>query len=113
MICGATAYPMVPRGYVMKQRLTPAFVLKAKAAPGADRTIYWDDLAGVGLMVTKRGARSFVVQYRANGDCRRVTLDAVLSLDEARRAARGILGEVAQGGDPGREERAATAANEA
>jgi integrase len=112
MICGATAYPMLSRGYVMKQRLTPAFVLKAKAAPGADRTIYWDDLAGVGLMVTKRGARSFVVQYRANGDSRRVTLDAVLSLDEARRAARGILGEVAKGGDPVAAERAARAAKE-
>ena len=96
----------------MKQRLTPAFVLKAKAAPGADRTIYWDDLAGFGLMVTKRGARSFVVQYRANGDSRRVTLDAVLSLDEARRAARGILGEVAKGGDPVAAERAARAAKE-
>jgi integrase len=112
MICGATAYPMLSRGYVMKQRLTPAFVLKAKAAPGADRTIYWDDLAGFGLMVTKRGARSFVVQYRANGDSRRVTLDAVLSLDEARRAARGILGEVAKGGDPVAAERAARAAKE-
>src|ERR1700730_10020081 len=112
MICGATAYPMLSRGYVMKQSLTPAFVLKAKAAPGADRTIYWDDLAGFGLMVTKRGARSFVVQYRANGDSRRVTLDAVLSLDEARRAARGILGEVAKGGDPVAAERAARAAKE-
>jgi hypothetical protein len=63
-------------------------------------------------MVTKRGARSFVVQYRANGDSRRVTLDAVLSLDEARRAARGILGEVAKGGDPVAAERAARAAKE-
>jgi integrase len=96
----------------MKQKLTPAFVLRATAAPGAERTIYWDDMAGFGLMVTKRGARSFVVQYRAGGESRRVTLDGVLSLDEARRVARGILGDVAKGGDPVAAERAARAAKE-
>jgi hypothetical protein len=84
----------------MKIKLTPAFVAKAKAE-GTDRSIYWDDsLRGFGLMVTAAGHKSFVVQYRANGRSRRLTLDGVLNLQDARRQARAKLGEVAKGGDP-------------
>ena len=51
-------------------------------------------------MVTERGHRSWVVQYRARHHSRRLTLDFVLSLDAARKEAKKILGEVARGGDP-------------
>jgi integrase len=114
MLFTATAYPVLSRGgYVMKTKLTPAFVLRATAEPGADRSIYWDaSMAGFGLLLTATGHKSYVVQYRANGASRRVTLDSVLSLDEARKKARGILGEVAKGGDPVAAERAARAAQE-
>ena len=48
----------------MRTKLTSMFVEKAKAQPGAERTVYWDqELPGFGLMVTPKGRRSFVVQY--------------------------------------------------
>lgn len=60
----------------MQVKLTKAFVAKAKAEPGAERTVYWDKtLPGFGLMVTVSGHRSFVLQYRANGISRRLTLN--------------------------------------
>jgi hypothetical protein len=50
----------------MRTKLTPAFCQKATVQDGAERTIYWDeDMSGFGLLVTKNGRRSFVVQYRA------------------------------------------------
>jgi integrase len=82
-------------------KLTPAFIARATTEPGAERTIYWDETQpGFGLMVTRNGHRSFVVQYRAGHTSRRMTIPAVLPLDRARKEARGRLGEVARGGDP-------------
>jgi len=96
----------------MRHRLTAAFVLEATAQPGKDRTIYWDTtMPGFGLMVTRNAERSFVVQYRARGRSRRLTIDAgALSLDIAKREARKHLGEIAKGGDPVAERRRESAA---
>ena len=95
----------------MRAKLTPSFIGKAKAAPGAERTTYWDaSLAGFGLMVTASGHRSYVVQYRAGRTSRRVTLKRGLSLTEAKREAKAVLGAVARGRDPLQETRAAQAA---
>jgi integrase len=83
------------------RKLTADFVKKAKAELGKERSVYWDkDLRGFGLMVTPSGHRSWVVQYRAHHTSRRVTISSVLSLDEARKQAKSILGQVAKGGDP-------------
>ena len=83
-----------------RKKLTQAWVARAIALPGAERTIYWDEtLESFGLMVTASGARSFVVQYRANGVSRRYTVQGQ-ALGRARKAARSILGRVAEGGDP-------------
>lgn len=47
------------------QKLTPAFVMNARAEPDAERTIYWDtEPRGFGLMVTRTGAKSFIFNYR-------------------------------------------------
>ena len=82
-------------------RLTENLMKTAKAEPGAERTIYWDQsLPGFGLMVTSAGHRSFVVQYRATGDSRRMTLSGMLTLKDARKEARAYLGSVAKGRDP-------------
>jgi integrase len=94
--------------------LTENFVKTAKAEPGAERTVYWDEsLPGFGLMVTSGGHRSFVVQYRSAGTSRRMTINGGLSLKEARREAKALLGSVAKGGDPlgERRQKASEAAN--
>jgi integrase len=94
----------------MKTNLSPPFVERAEAEPGKDRSIYWDTLDGFGLMVTAAGHKSYVVQYRANGRSRRMTLKANLKLGEARKEAKAILGKVAEDGDPLAEKRKAAAA---
>src|SRR5262245_9117640 len=93
-------------GPTMRTKLTPAFVQKARAEPGAERSLFWDqDMPGFGLVVTASGHRSFIVQYRANGRSRRMTIDGVLSLVEARKRARILLGDVAKDRDPLQERR--------
>src|SRR5262249_18434439 len=94
----------------LRTKLTPSFVLKAAADPGAERSVFWDEtLPGFGLMVTKAGSRSFVYQYRAGGRSRRMTFPIKLGLDKARREARKAVGGVAGGGDPLVERRKAEA----
>jgi integrase len=98
----------------LKTTLTANFVKTATAEPGKDRSIYWDTtMPGFGLAVMQSGARSFVVQYRAAGVSRRLTLPDTLSLEDAKREARKRLGEVAGGRDPLTEERAKVAAAKA
>jgi integrase len=97
----------------MRVKLTPAFVLRAPPPQRGDRTVYWDEgLPCFGLMVTKNGHKSFVVQYRANGISRRLTFKAEsrggLSLDKAKREAKAVIGEVTRGGDPLTERRSAS-----
>jgi integrase len=90
------------------KKLTQGFVSTAKAEEGKDRTLYWDaSLPGFGLMVMAKGHRSYVAQYRANGQSRRVTLAnaAQVDLEAARKQARKLFGEVAGGQDPAAEKR--------
>ncbi len=64
---------------------------------------YWDDvLRGFGVRVSYGGRRAFVFRYRVNNRLRRLTLGPYpdLSLFEARRKAREVLGDVARGDDP-------------
>src|SRR5262249_15578417 len=97
------------------RKITVAFVKKATAEPGPDRTVYWDeDLSGFGLMVTAgKGHKSYIAQYRARGASRRYTIGnaRVLDLDAARKRAKAILGRVAAGGDPVIDERKAAESN--
>jgi integrase len=101
------------------RKLTAEFVRRAKFEPAnssetgkpIDRIIFWDaGLPSFGLMLTARGHRSWVVQYRAHHASRRLTIDGVLSLNDARKEARAVLGQVAKGGDPVVERRQAAQA---
>jgi integrase len=75
--------------------------MKAAVAPGAERTIFWDkNKSGFGLMVTKQGHKSYVVQYRSGRLSRRMAIKNGLTLDQARREAKKIIGDVAKGLDP-------------
>jgi integrase len=93
----------------MRQKLTPAFVL-APPVPTKGRIVYWDTAQrGFGLRVTSTGHKSYVVQYRAGGGRtgtdRVATIPATLKLDDARKEAKKIAGDVAKGHDPVAEKR--------
>ena len=97
----------------MRTKLTSAFCQKAAVQEGAERTIYWDeDMPGFGLVVTDKGRRSFVVQYRAGRRSRRMKIAGVLGLSGARKRAKSLLGEVARDRDPLQERRKAAALTE-
>ena len=92
----------------MRIKLTPAFVTGATAPPDAERTTYWHVAQpGFGLMVTRNGHRSYVVQYRAGGRSKRMHLKTGLTLREARKEAKALLGSVAKDRDPLAERRKA------
>ena len=98
----------------MQVKLTAGFVLSAaKPADGKDRVIYWDERRpGFGLMVTARGQRSFVFQYRnAQGDSRRASLSGSTKLPDAHKWADILQGDIAKGVDPVTANRVEKAAN--
>lgn len=68
----------------------------------ADHFVWDDELPGFGLRVFASGKRSFLIQYRALGRTRRVTigLHGIWAPEEARREARSLLGRVAKGENP-------------
>jgi hypothetical protein len=83
----------------MKHKLTAAFVAKPPLPEsGRDRITYGE--GNFGLMVTAKGHKSFVVQYRAGRVSHRMSLKDGLSLSVARKEADKIEGAVAKGGDP-------------
>ena len=93
----------------MRVKLTPAFILKASPPEKGDRVIYWDTaMPSFGLMVTKNGTRSFVFQYRnVRHESRRMTWaaridgnNAGLTLDQAKKEAKKVAGDVERDIDP-------------
>jgi integrase len=80
-------------------------VVDAAQPKEADYFIWCDDLPGFGLRVFASGKRSYLVQYRAGGRTRRVTIGAhgLLTTEEARKEAMALLGQVAKGADPAEE----------
>ena len=64
---------------------------------------YWDDaLKGFGLRVSPKGKKTFVVQYRHAGRTQRFRIGhyGKLTVHEARRDAKIMLGEIAKGKSP-------------
>ena len=89
-------------------KLTKRFVDSLKSQPAGQEAFYWDDdLPRFGLRRTVSGTLTWVVQYRADRQTRRMALGAVgvLTPDEARKEAIKRLAEVAKGGDPSTERR--------
>ena len=66
-----------------------------------------DDLPGFGLRLRVGGRRTWIVQYRIDGQTRRTTIGnaAVMTVAEARKAARVLLARVLTGDDPQGERR--------
>jgi integrase len=76
--------------------------LDALKARGEDYFLWDDELRGFGVRVLPKGAKTFLVQYRASGRTRRVKIGryGALTADEARGRAKTLLGEVAGGENP-------------
>ncbi len=88
--------------------LTDVFV--RKAAPGPKRQEIADgQTPGLYLLVQPSGAKSFACRYSRDGRVKKVTLGPYpsLSLAEARRQALQLAAQVANGGDPQAEKKAA------
>jgi integrase len=84
-------------------KLNARFADDAKAPKTGDRIIYWDKtMPGFGLMVTANNAKSWVIQYRADGvpNPRRMSINGGLKFAAAKDQAKVLLGKIAQGGDP-------------
>lgn len=85
----------------MKAKITKTLINELQ--PGAANFFTWDtELPNFGLKLTPAGRISYLVQYRAKGRRRRITLGqhGALTPDKARKLAGLRLGEVAAGQDP-------------
>lgn len=73
------------------------------AVKGSSQLVWDSELRGFGVCVGYQGTKSFVVQYRnPAGQSRRKVIGrfGLMTVEEARRSARVMLGEVAKGADP-------------
>jgi integrase len=73
------------------------------AVKGSSQFVWDSELRGFGVSVGYQGTKSFVVQYRnPSGQSRRKVIGrfGLMTVEEARRNARVMLGEVAKGTDP-------------
>ena len=78
------------------------------AVKGSSQFVWDSELRGFGVSVGYQGTKSFVVQYRnPAGQSRRKVIGrfGLMTVEEARRSARVMLGEVARGADPVEETR--------
>ncbi len=86
----------------MPSRLTDKLVRNA-TPPLKGLSILWDDeLKGFGLRVTPNGTRAFILDYRAKGRQRRMTIGRYpdWTVVAAREEAKKLRREVSLGGDP-------------
>lgn len=84
--------------------------IEALPLPADGSTLYWDDeLSGFGIRIWASGKRVYIVQGRANGKERRVTIGQhgkpiseteTLTADKARKLAMGIIASLSKGVDP-------------
>lgn len=98
-------------------RITKSFVdkidLPTPPAVGKTAQAFYRDTAipGFGLRVTSGGAKSFIIEKRVHGKVKRITIGRYgnLTVEQARKEAMQLLGQVATGKDPIRERKALSA----
>lgn len=83
-------------------KLTKTRVERVRPDPDRDVVVWDAELRCFGLRVKPSGRRTYIVQYRAEGRSRRMTLGrhGIITAEQARRKARVVLGTVAGGEDP-------------
>lgn len=89
----------------MAQRLSERLIRDLPAPESGNRVTYDSEVPGFGVRVTAGGARSFVLNYRAAGRERRMTIGRfpAWGLEAARREAKKRRQEIDTGADPLRE----------
>ncbi|MCE5974929.1 site-specific integrase [Sinirhodobacter sp. WL0062] len=72
---------------------------------GQDYFVWDTQIAGFGVRVMPSGAKTYQAQYRKGGRTRRVSLGrhGKITVDEARRLAKDVMGQVAMGENPAEE----------
>jgi integrase len=82
-------------------------IVDAADSRSSDYFIWDEELPGFGLRVFKSGKRSYLVQYRTAGRTRRYTigLHGPWTPETARKRARSLLGQIAQGENPAEQRR--------
>lgn len=81
----------------------PKYVVDRFAPPQTVQRFPRDaQIKGFGLRITPSETKSFIVEKRVNGRVRRMTLGRYgeLTVEQARKEARKLLGQVATGTDP-------------
>ena len=84
-------------------KLTKSIVDKLESIAGKDQSFYRDEtLKGFALRITANGVKSFILETRINGRVKRITLGKYgnITVEEARKQAKTLLGSVAKGDDP-------------
>ena len=84
-------------------KLTKAIVDKAELPVGKDQVFYRDNqLKGFALRVTASGSKSFIVEKNIGNKIRRITLGkyGALTVEQARKEAQKMIGQIATGVDP-------------
>ena len=87
-------------------KLTHKTVAAARCPSGRRDVLFFDsETRGFGLRVTAGGGKSFVAQYSTPTGKRRMPLGSfgAVTVEQARRAAKAVLGDVARGFDPAAE----------
>lgn len=82
-------------------KLTKRSVEKLAIEP-KDYIVFDSEVGGFGVRLLPSGRRSYIVQYRSGGRTRRIAIGqhGAVTVEEARRRAKELLGEVAAGHNP-------------
>jgi integrase len=86
----------------MAERLTDTMVKEMVPPDTGNQITYDKDVKGFGVRITKAGARAFILNYRAAGRERRITIGSYpdWKTTDARDRAKTLKREVDNGGDP-------------
>ena len=80
-------------------------VVDALQSEAKDYFVWDSQIAGFGLRVMPSGAKTYQAQYRKGGRTRRVSIGrhGKITVDEARKLAKEVMGQVAKGENPAEE----------
>ena len=86
----------------MSERLSDVLIRRAEPPEKGQRFIWDSEIKGFALRVTAGGAKAFVLDYRARGRQRRITIGTYpdWTVAAAREAVKELKREVDRGGDP-------------